>query len=336
MLRVAINGAGRIGRGIIRAYFNGRFPDIKIVALKDITSVDNVAYLLKYDSVYGKFNHDVIVSDDSILIGNNRIQILDDRKEGIPDWSDLGVDLVMECTGTMTDAQSASLHIKNGAKYVLISAPCKDADRTVVFGINHSSIDPDNDRIISNASCTTNCIAPILKVIDDELGIEMAQMTTVHSYTNNQTLLDTYHKNDPRRGRAAGLCMIPTSTGVNRALKEVLPEIASRFFALSIRTPVVDVSLIDLVAIVQNNTNADKVNLILEEASESELKGILNITYEPLVSCDLIGNTASAVVDGNLTVVTEERMVKVIAWYDNEFAFCNRMLDVAQYMAEHI
>ncbi len=327
---VGINGCGRIGRKVLRLAFTR--PEIKVGAVNDTGDLQTLAHLLKYDSVHGIWNADVHVEGKSLIINGQKIQVFSDRDPSKLHWNEAGVTLVHECTGVFTEKEGASKHIQGGAKRVLISAPSKDADITVCYGVNHTQYDPSKHTIISNASCTTNCLAPAAKVIDDHFGIVKGTMMTVHSYTNDQRILDLPHK-DLRRARAAALSMIPTSTGAAKAVGLVLPHLKGKLDGLSIRVPTPNVSVVDFTAIVSKNTTRDEVNSALRNASETSLKNVLGFSNEPLVSCDYNGDLRSSIIDAELTMVLDGNLVKVISWYDNESGFSSRMLDVTQYLA---
>ncbi len=330
-VRVAINGFGRIGRSFYRIVHSD--PDVEIVAINDLTDSKTLAHLLKYDSVHGKFEAEVYADEDGIVVDGKKIRVYaDPNPEELP-WKDLEVDVVLESTGRFRDREGAEKHIKAGAKRVVISAPAKEPDITIVMGVNHKDYDPNSHRIISNASCTTNCLAPVAKVLLENFGIVSGFLTTVHAYTMDQRLLDAPHK-DLRRARAAAVSMVPTTTGAAKAVGLVIPELKGKFNGISIRVPTPDVSLIDFVCVVEKETTADEVNRVLKEAAEEELNGILAYSEEPLVSVDYIGNPHSAIVDGLSTDVIDGNLVKVIAWYDNEWGYSNRLVDLIKYMAK--
>jgi len=332
-VRVGINGFGRIGRNILRAIAEAGRKDIEVVAINDLGPVETNAHLLRYDSVHGRFPGQVTVKGDTISVGNGAIKVTAERDPTKLPWKDLGVDIAMECTGIFTAKEKASAHLTAGAKRVLVSAPADGADLTVVFGVNHDKLTRDHV-VVSNASCTTNCLAPVAKVLNDALGIERGLMTTVHAYTNDQKILDQIHS-DLRRARAAAMSMIPTTTGAARAVGEVLPELKGKLDGSAIRVPVPDVSLVDLTFQPKRDTTRDEVNQILKTASESQrLKGILDYTDEPVVSIDLMHTSASSTVDSLETAVLEGKLVRVVSWYDNEWGFSNRMVDTACAMAK--
>ena len=331
--RVAINGFGRIGRCFLRA--SKGYQEFEVVAINDLTDAKTLAHLLKYDSVHGIFAADIKTGEGSITVDGREIKILAmTEPEKLP-WKDLGVDIVIESTGRFTDKPSASKHLNAGAKWVIISAPAKEPDMTVCMGVNEETLDPKNHRIISNASCTTNCLAPVAKVIHNEFKIIKGLMTTIHSYTNDQRILDLPHK-DLRRARAAAMSMIPTTTGAAKAVGLVLPELKGKLNGLAIRVPTPNVSVVDLVAEVSKEVTVEEVNGALKKAAEGPMKGILQYSEEPLVSIDLNGNNHSAIVDSKLTMVLEGRMVKVLAWYDNEWGYSSRIRDLVLYLIKRV
>ncbi|MBI5204143.1 MAG: type I glyceraldehyde-3-phosphate dehydrogenase [Nitrospirae bacterium] len=330
-VKVAINGFGRIGRVFLRQ--STGYKDFEVVAINDLTDSKTLAHLLKYDSVHGIFNADVKATDSGIAVNGREIKILAiTEPEKLP-WKDLGIDIVLESTGRFTDKASASKHLAAGAKWVIISAPAKDPDVTVCMGINEETLDPSKHRIISNASCTTNCLAPIAKVLHKEFGIIRGLMTTVHSYTNDQRILDLPHK-DFRRARAAALSMIPTTTGAAKAIGIVLPELKGKLDGFSMRVTTPNVSAVDLVAELNKDTSEAEVNAAMKKWAEGPMKGILQYTEEQLVSIDFNGNPHSSIVDASLTKVLENRMVKVIAWYDNETGYSSRVRDLIIYLTK--
>jgi glyceraldehyde 3-phosphate dehydrogenase len=330
-IRVAINGFGRIGRNFFRTSYND--PDIEIVALNDLTDSKTLAHLLTYDSIHGTFQADVQYAQDSLTVNGKQIRIFAMKDPKTLPWKDLQVDFVIESTGRFTDHESASQHITAGASRVIISAPAKDPDVTIVLGVNESTYNPQSHMIISNASCTTNCLAPISKVISQEFGIKHAFMTTIHSYTNDQQLLDLPHK-DLRRARAASLSMIPTSTGAAKALHLVLPELKGKIDGMAIRVPTPNVSLIDLSVEVEKDCDAATVNTAFKQAAQGSLKGYLQVSEAPIVSTDLNGCSFSATVDAPLTSVMDKRLVKVFAWYDNEWGYSCRLRDLVKVLAQ--
>ncbi len=329
MIKVGINGFGRIGRAILRARFKyPEFHEVEIAAINDLSSPEMLAYLFKYDSVFGKLPYEVHVDGDYIVVNEKRIRIFHEPDpEKIP-WKEEGVEYVIESTGRFTDANLAKKHFTAGAKRVIISAPAKGEDITIVMGVNEEKYDPSKHFIVSNASCTTNCVVPVLNTLMKYFKIEKAFLTTVHSYTNDQRLLDMVHKKDFRRARAAALNMIPTSTGVSKAIVKIFPELAGKFEALSIRVPTADVSLIDLVVLLDKPTTPQEINQIFKQ-NQSRYLGYIE---EPLVSLDLVGNPHSSIVDGLSTKVLEGNFVKIVAWYDNEWGYSVRMLDLLNYM----
>ena len=330
-VKVGINGFGRIGRMVLRAAYTRN--DIEFLALNDLTDPTTLAHLLKYDSVHGILKADIEVEENAIVVNGKRIQIISEKDPGKLPWKDLGVDIVFESTGLFRDRSQASKHLDAGAKKVIISAPAPDPDITLVIGVNHEQYDSENHSIISNASCTTNSLAPICKVLLEKFGIKKGLMTTIHSYTTDQRLLDFPH-NDLRRARAAAVSMIPTTTGAAKAVSLVLPELAGKMNGMALRVPTPNVSLTDLVVQVGRPTNAQEVNKAFEEASQGSMKGIIEYCNEPLVSIDFNGITASTAVDALSTMSIGEDMVKILAWYDNEFGYANRLVDLAVYIAE--
>ena len=327
---IGINGCGRIGRKVMRLAF--KRPGIKVAAINDLGDLKTLAHLLKYDSVHGTWDADVKVEGKDLIINGQKVVVFAEKDPSKLPWKDVGVELVHECTGFFTEKEGASKHFVGGAKRVIISAPSKDADITIAFGVNHTSYDPNKHTIISNASCTTNCLAPAAKVIDDHFGILKGTMLTVHSYTNDQRILDLPHS-DLRRARAAAISMIPTSTGAAKAVGLVMPHLKGKLDGLSIRVPTPNVSVVDFTAVVNKNTTKEEVNAVLKTASETTLKGILGFETAPLVSHDYNGDVRSSIIDADLTMVMEGNLVKIITWYDNESGFSNRMLDVTEYLA---
>jgi glyceraldehyde 3-phosphate dehydrogenase (phosphorylating) len=327
-IKVAINGFGRIGRNILRAHYeDGKKHDLQFVAINDLGDAQINAHLLTYDTAHGRFNGSVGVDGDSLVVNGDRIKVLAERDPAKLPWKSLGVDAVLECTGLFTSKAKAGAHLTAGAKKVIISAPGeKDVDRTVVFGVNHATLKA-SDSVISNASCTTNCLAPLVKALDDRIGVVSGLMTTVHSYTNDQVLTDVYHK-DLRRARSASQNMIPTKTGAAAAVGLVLPHLNGKLDGYSIRVPTINVSIVDLSFVAKRPTSVEEVNKVLQQAAEGDLKGILEYTTEQLVSSDFNHNPASSIVDSLLTKVAEGTLVKVSSWYDNEWGFSNRMLDI--------
>ena len=330
-LKVAINGFGRIGRMVFRAGINN--PDIEFVSINDLTDPSTLAHLLKYDSVHGTLGAEISSTDHSLIFDGREIEIHTEREPANLPWGDLGIETVLECTGLFRDREKAAGHLEAGAKKVIISAPAKGPDITIVMGVNEPDYDGKKHHVVSNASCTTNCLAPVCKVLLDHFGIEKGLMTTTHSYTGDQRLLDFPHK-DLRRARAAALSMIPTTTGAAKAVALVLPQLEGKLNGMSIRVPTPNVSVVDLVAQLGKSVTIDEINNAMKEASETYLKGILGFSEEPLVSIDFNGTSASSTVDGPSTMAIGD-MVKVLSWYDNEFGYSSRMVDLAVYMANN-
>ncbi len=330
-VRVGINGFGRIGRNVFRACLS-RPTDLEFVAVNDITSAATLAHLLKHDSIQGDLAHEVRAARDSIAVGGRSLRVLAERDPAKLPWKDLKVDLVLECSGLFTDREKAAAHLAAGARKVLISAPAKQADLTVCYGVNHDAYDASKHHVVSNASCTTNCLAPIAKVVHESFVIRHGLMTTVHAYTNDQRILDLPH-DDLRRARAAALSMIPTSTGAAKAIGLVLPALEGKLDGMAVRVPVSNVSLVDLTAEVEKRTREAEVNAAMKGAADGALRGILQYGDEPLVSVDFNGNSHSAIFDSLLTKVQDGTLVKVQAWYDNEWGFSCRMRDVALLLA---
>jgi glyceraldehyde 3-phosphate dehydrogenase len=328
-IKVAINGFGRIGRNILRAHYeDGKKHDIKFVAINDLGDAKTNAHLLQYDTAHGKFKGTVSVDGDSLIVNGDKIRVLAERDPAKLPWKDLGVDLVMECTGLFTSKAKAGAHLQAGAKKVIISAPGdKDVDRTIVYGVNHKDLKA-SDTVISNASCTTNCLAPLVKALDERVGVVSGLMTTIHAYTNDQVLTDVYHK-DLRRARSASQNMIPTKTGAAAAVGLVLPHLNGKLDGFAMRVPTINVSVVDLSFVAKKPTTVEDVNNAVKQACEGEMKGILEYNKDPLVSSDFNHNSASSVFDATLTKVAEGTLVKVSAWYDNEWGFSNRMLDAS-------
>ena len=330
-LSVAINGFGRIGRNVLRAICESNRTDIKVVGINDLAPPETNAHLLRYDSVHGKFAGTVSLDGDTLDVGTGPIKVVSERDMAKLPWGDLGVDMVLECTGIFTKREDAAGHLGAGAKKVLISAPGASADLTVVYGVNHDKLEAGHT-VVSNASCTTNCLAPVAKVLHDTVGIERGHMTTIHSYTNDQSLLDVFHS-DMRRARAAASSMIPTSTGAAKAVGLVLPELAGKLDGVAIRVPTPNVSLVDLTFTPSRSTTVDEINNALSAAAASgPLKGVLEVCEDPLVSIDFNHNQASSSVDITSTKVIDGNLVRVASWYDNEWGFSNRMLDTATVM----
>lgn len=333
MVKVGINGFGRIGRNVFRAALGNK--DIEIVAVNDLTDAKTLAHLLQYDSVHGKFPGKVEARGDSIVVEGREIKVLAEKDPAQLPWGQLGVDIVVESTGRFTDGDKAQAHLKAGAKKVIISAPAKGEDITIVIGVNEDKYNPAEHHVISNASCTTNCLAPVVKVLHDKYTVKRGMMTTVHSYTNDQQILDLPHK-DLRRARAAGLSIIPTTTGAAKAVALVLPELKGKLNGFAMRVPTPNVSVVDLVAELEQNVTVEEINASLKEAAEGPLKGILAYSDEPLVSKDYNGDSHSSIVDGLSTMVIEGNLVKVVAWYDNEWGYSCRVVDLAALLAKKL
>lgn len=326
-IRVAINGYGRIGRCVLRALYENKFRDkVEVVAINSVGGTEINAHLTRFDSAHGPFPYEVVTEGHDIVVNDDHIHMLSDRNPRNLPWKDLNVDLVLECTGAFTQKDKALLHVEAGAKKVLISAPGKKVDKTIVYGVNHELLTAE-DQVVSNASCTTNCLAPVVKPLQDGLGIESGLMTTIHSYTNDQVLTDVYHK-DMRRARSATQSIIPTKTGAAAAIGKVLPELEGRLDGLAVRVPTINVSLVDLTFTASRETSVDEVNNLIKAAAEGPLKGVLECNELPLVSIDFNHNPASSIFDLTQTKV-DGNLVKVLAWYDNEWGFSNRMLDTA-------
>ncbi len=329
-IKVGINGFGRIGRNVFRAALNN--GDIDFVAVNDLTSPETLGHLLKYDSILGNLSEDVLVDGDTIKVAGRSVKVLSERDPAMLPWGDLGVDIVVESTGFFTNGDDAKKHLAAGAKKVIISAPAKNEDITLVLGVNDEKYDPKSHNIISNASCTTNCLAPVVKVMIENFGFKGGQMTTIHSYTNDQSILDLPHK-DLRRARAAAVSMIPTTTGAAKAVGLVLPEVAGKLDGMAIRVPTPNVSLVDLVFTSGNDTDAKAVNSALQKAADGPLRGVLEYCTLPLVSKDFAGNPASSVIDALSTKVVDKRLVKVLSWYDNEWGYSNRVVDLVKFIS---
>ncbi|HXE56886.1 MAG TPA: type I glyceraldehyde-3-phosphate dehydrogenase [Gemmatimonadales bacterium] len=334
-IKVGINGFGRIGRNVFRVAEQARRDDIQIVAVNDLTDTRTLAHLLKYDSVHGRYPGAVEATADGFTVNGRLVRVLSEKDPSRLPWKDLGVDVVLESTGLFTDREKAALHLQAGARKVVISAPAKKDDITIVFGVNHDKYDPAVHHVISNASCTTNCLVPVVKVIKDCFGFARGWMTTVHSYTNDQQILDLPHK-DLRRARAAAMSIIPTTTGAAKATALVLPELKGKIDGTSLRVPTPDVSVVDLVCTVERATTAEDVNAAFRAAAAGPLKGILAVSEEPLVSVDYIGNLASSTVDAAMTTVIEGTQVHVASWYDNEMGYSARCVDLLAYIAERL
>lgn len=330
-LKIGINGFGRIGRNVFRSALNN--PEVEIVAVNDLTDAKTLAHLLKYDSVHGILDAEVKAEDDAIIVNGKRVQVLAERDPKNLPWGKLGVEIAVESTGLFTDKAKAVAHIEAGAKKVIISAPAKGEDITIVLGVNEDKYDPQNHHVVSNASCTTNCLAPFTKVLHDTFGVKRGMMTTIHSYTNDQRILDLPHS-DLRRARAAAESIIPTSTGAAKAVGLVLPELNGKLNGFSLRVPTPNVSITDLVAELERDVTVEEVNSALKAAAAGPMKGILDYNEEPLVSKDYNGNPHSSIVDALSTMVVDGNMVKVVSWYDNEWGYSNRVIDLAIFMAK--
>ncbi|MCT4607347.1 MAG: type I glyceraldehyde-3-phosphate dehydrogenase [Marinisporobacter sp.] len=330
-VKVGINGFGRIGRNAFKVAMEKADANFEIVAINDLTDPATLAHLLKYDSCFGKFNGTVEVKEGAIVVNGKEIKIFAERDpENLP-WKELGVDIVVESTGIFRDKEKAQKHIKAGAKKVIISAPAKNEDITIVLGVNEEKYDPDNHHVISNASCTTNCLAPFAKIVDEKFGIKKGLMTTVHSYTNDQRILDLPHS-DLRRARAAAESIIPTTTGAAKAVALVLPQLKGKLNGMAMRVPTPTVSVVDLVVELEKPATAEEMNKAFKEAAEGELKGILGFSEEPLVSVDYKQDARSSIVDGLSTMVMEGNMAKIVSWYDNEWGYSNRVIDLVSYI----
>jgi len=329
-VKVGINGFGRIGRNIFRTSIGD--SDIDFVAVNDLTDTKTLAHLLKYDSVLGNLDHEISSTENGITVEGEEFRVFSQRDPAAIDWESVGAEIVIESTGIFTKAEDAKKHLRGSVKKVIISAPAKNEDITIVLGVNEEQYDPAAHNIISNASCTTNCLAPVAKVVHEKFGIRSAQMTTIHSYTNDQQLLDLPHK-DMRRARAAALSMIPTSTGAAKAVALVMPELKGKFDGISVRVPTPNVSLVDVVMDLERETTAEEVNRAFKDAANEELRGILAFSEEPLVSIDFRGNPNSSIVDAEYTKVIGGRMLKVLSWYDNEWGYSCRVRDLIKYIA---
>jgi glyceraldehyde 3-phosphate dehydrogenase len=334
-IRVAINGFGRIGRLVLRAAKKAGRKNLDFVAVNDLTDNKTLAHLFKYDSVHGHFDGTVGVTETGLKVDGDDLRVFAEKDPAKLPWKDLGVDIVVESTGLFTSKEKAVTHMQGGAKKVLISAPAKNEDITIVMGVNEGMYDPAKHHVVSNASCTTNCLAPVVKVVLDSFGFRRGFMTTVHSYTNDQRILDLPHK-DLRRARSAALSMIPTTTGAAKATGLVIPAVKGKLDGISIRVPTPDVSVVDLVAEVEKDTTVDEVNAALRAASEGAMKGILGVTDEPLVSIDFTGDSRSSIVDLKSTNVIDGRLVKVLSWYDNEWGYSQRIVDLVVYIGERL
>jgi len=331
--RIGINGFGRVGRLTLRAINQNHQDELEVAAINDLTDTKTNAHLLKWDSSYGAYPGEITAGDDSITVNGKAIKVLSERDPAKIAWGDYGADIVIESTGQFTDATLAAAHLQGGAKKVLISAPARNEDITIVLGVNESQYSPDKHHVISNASCTTNCIAPVVKVLHQSFGVSKGLMTTIHAYTNDQRILDVVHK-DLRRARTAGMNIIPTTTGAARAVTQVIPELKDRIHGLAFRVPVATVSVVDFVADLDKTVTVEEVNRALKAAAEGALSGILQYCQEELVSIDFKGNPASSIVDAPSTMVIADNMVKVLAWYDNEWGYSCRLADLAVYIAD--
>jgi glyceraldehyde 3-phosphate dehydrogenase len=331
MTKIGINGFGRVGRLTLRAINQHHKGRLEVVAVNDLTDTRTNAHLLKWDSSYGPYPGEVKAAEDSIVVDGKKVKVLAERDPAKIPWGDLGVEIVIESTGLFTDATKAAAHLEGGAKKVIISAPAKNEDITIVLGVNEAQYQPNKHNVISNASCTTNCIAPVVKVLHDSFGVSQGLMTTIHAYTNDQRLLDTFHK-DLRRARAAALNIVPTTTGAARAVTQVIPELKGRMHGLALRIPTATVSLVDLVADLEKDASVEQVNQALEKAAAGDLKGIMEYCSEELVSTDFKGNPASSIVDAPTTMLIGGNMVKVLAWYDNEWGYSCRLGDLSAYV----
>ncbi|GIN95180.1 glyceraldehyde-3-phosphate dehydrogenase 1 [Siminovitchia terrae] len=328
-VKIGINGFGRIGRNVFRAAIKQH--EVEIVAVNDLTDAKMLAHLLTYDSVHGTLGEEVVAEEDKIIVGERELKVFAEREPSLIPWGDLGVDIVIESTGRFTQRNKAAKHLEAGAKKVIISAPATDEDITIVMGVNEKNYNPEKDHIISNASCTTNCLAPFAKVLDENFGIRRGMMTTVHSYTNDQQILDLPHK-DYRRARAAAESIIPTTTGAAKAVSLVLPQLKGKLNGMAMRVPTPNVSVVDLVVELEKSVTSDEVNRALKSASEGNMKGILGYCDKPLVSRDYNGDPHSSVIDALSTMVLEDNLVKVLSWYDNETGYSNRLIDLAIYI----
>ena len=332
-VKIGINGFGRIGRQALKAMLDYYPDELEVVAVNDIGDLPTMAYLLRYDSNYGRFPGTVEVKDDALVVNGREIKFLSQRDPSQLPWGEMGVDFVLESTGIFREREKAAMHLTAGAKKVVISAPAKGPDVTIVLGVNEDAYDPAKHHVLSNASCTTNCVAPVAKILSDTFGIEKALMPTIHSYTTDQRILDLPHK-DLRRARAAALSIIPTTTGAAKAAGLTIPALEGIFHGISMRVPTPTVSIVDMVAVLGKDTTAEEINSAFEEAAEGKMKGILGVCEEPLVSVDFKGDPRSSIVDAPLTMVMGGNLVKVVAWYDNEWAYACRVADLFHYIAE--
>lgn len=332
MTKIAINGFGRIGRPALKVILD-KHPNLEVVAVNDLTDTKTLSHLLQYDSNYGKYEKEVTFDEEHIIVDEKKIKVFAQRDPELLPWKELGVEVVLECTGFFTDETGAGKHLKAGAKKVVISAPCKGGNiKTLILGVNEFDYDSSKDDIVSNGSCTTNCLAPVVKVLNDNLGIEKGLMTTIHSYTNDQKILDLPHK-DLRRARAAAVSMIPTTTGAATAVAEAIPELKDKLNGMAMRVPTSTVSIVDFTVVVKRETTVEEVNALFQKASDEDTLGVLNATNEPLVSVDYKGNSFSSIVDLPLTKV-DGNLVKVLAWYDNEFGYTNRFVEMAEFVGK--
>jgi len=333
-INVAINGFGRIGRITLRAYLEN--PKFNIVAINNPGDAEQLTQLYNYDTNYGPAHYKATLDGTDLIINQHRIRFCHERDPELLPWKELEVDIVLECTGVFKDQEGCKKHIKAGCKKVIISAPGKDEDLTVVMGINQDQYDTDKHNIISNGSCTTNCFAPILKIMDENFGLEKCMMTTVHSYTNSQNIQDSTHRKDSRRARAAASNIIPTSTGAVKAIKKIMPELADKVMAQAMRVPTPTVSIIDAKIITSKNTSKEEILEVFKQASENQYKGIIDISHEPLVSSDYIQNPYSSIIDAEYLKVLDSNMVQILSWYDNEYGYCCRLLDLAEHVAKQL
>jgi glyceraldehyde 3-phosphate dehydrogenase len=331
-IKVGINGFGRIGRNVVRAGLH--FPDVEFVAANDLTDTKTLAHLLKYDSILGPFNGEVKVEADAIVVNGKRMKVFAIKDPAEIDWAGVGAQIVIESTGRFTEAKDAAKHLRGSVKKVIISAPAKNEDLTIVLGVNDGAYNPAKHNIISNASCTTNCLAPVVKVVHEKFGIEKGSMTTIHSYTNDQNVLDFPHK-DLRRARAAAINMIPTTTGAAKAIGLVMPQLKGKLDGYAMRVPTPNVSVVDLTAVTSKPTTTEAVNQALKEAACGPLKGILAYTDDPVVSTDMMHNPNSSIVDGQLTKVLDGNLLKVVSWYDNEWGYSMRVVDLVEFLAKN-
>ena len=334
-IRIAINGFGRIGRNVARVVQKSDLYDIEVVAVNDLTDKDMLAHLFKYDSVHGTYDGEVVTSSEGLVVEGKLLRVFSERDPSQLPWKELGVDIVVESTGLFRERSEAAKHLEAGEKKVIISAPGKNEDKTIVLGVNENEYDSETHDVISNASCTTNCLSPVIKVLNESFGFVHGLMTTVHAYTNDQVLLDV-PKKDKRRARAAALSMIPTTTGAAKATSLVIPEVEGKVDGMAIRVPTADVSVIDLVAEVEKKVTTDMVNKAMKQASQTNLNGILEVCEKPLVSIDFLGNTHSSIVDALSTSVMNDHMVKIISWYDNEWGYSCRVVDLAAYVGQRL